>query len=373
MTETTSQQEELQQDTPTQMMPGDMLKEGRERKSMSTDEVAKQLNLKHNFVVQIEANDFAQLPGATFIRGYLRAYSKLVGIDAEPVVEAYNKICTEEKKPESRYKPVETIKPQRNFSDPLIKYTTIIVIAAIVGLSILWWQSRSGIEPLNVSLSDTVTVETSEGETVIAQMDLAGSDDDAVLEEGTVSEGDNNAAEVSDGGTAVVEDETTSEPEADAIESSEATAAEDANEESNNVVPENNTPVAETVVEEVAEATPAQPEVTAEAQPVSAPVAAKPAPDLKPVPVGLVRYVINYSEECWVEISDARGLRVVNNLKKPGEQSVVTGLPPFKVMIGNATGAEVIYLGEVVDLKPHTNRNNIARMSLGKAEDVDNQ
>jgi len=128
MTETISQQDELQQDTPAQMMPGDLLKEGRERKSMSTDEVAKQLNLKHNFVVQIEANDFAQLPGATFIRGYLRAYSKLVGIDAEPVVEAYNKICTEEKKPESRYKPVETIKPQRSFSDPLIKYTTLIVI-----------------------------------------------------------------------------------------------------------------------------------------------------------------------------------------------------------------------------------------------------
>lgn len=367
MTETTSPQEELQQDT--QVMPGDLLKEGRERKDISTEEVAKQLNLKHAFVVQMEANDFEQLPGATFIRGYLRAYSKLVGLDAEPVIKAFNAISKEEKKPESRYKPKDTIKPQRNFSDPLIKYTTLIVIAALIALSVMWWQSRSGLDPISLLQSDTVTVETSEGETVVSQMDLAGTDDSAADSEAVVGEADDTSV-IEESGPESVEgvetqgnDMSASEQESsvetesaiETEESSTETASENASVQVDTNTTINNEPPKVQVVSEEAV--------------VKAVVPVKPVsrPDPGPVPAGLKRFVVNYSEECWVKITDARGIRVVNNLKKPGEQSLVVGLPPFKLMIGNADAAELIYDDQVVDLKPHTNRNNIARLTLGEA------
>jgi cytoskeleton protein RodZ len=372
MTETTSPQEELQQDT--QVMPGDLLKEGRERKDISTEEVAKQLNLKHAFVVQMEANDFDQLPGATFIRGYLRAYSKLVGLDAEPVISAFNNISTEEKKPESRYKPKDTIKPQRNFSDPLIKYTTLIVVAALIGLSIMWWQSRSGLDPISLLQSDTVTVETSEGETVVSQMDLTGADSTTPASEAATVDESGDASITEESGTESVEgvetlsDDVSASEQGSSVEtesavetevSSTETASENASVQANtNAAANNETPEVQVVSENtVVEAV--EPEVVVPVKPVS-------RPDPGPVPVGLKRFVINYAEECWVEITDARGIRVVNNLKKSGEQSLVTGLPPFKLMIGNAGGAELIYDDQVVDLKPHTNRNNIARMTLGK-------
>lgn len=306
MNDTVALQDDMQAEVPLpDNMPGELLRKGRERKQLSTREVSEQLNLKHSFVLMIEEDNYGSLPGPTFVRGYLRAYGKLVDVDPEALVEVYNSISKEEVKPEERYKPVETIKPQRSFSDPLIKYTTLVVIAGLIALSIMWWQSRNGAEPLNLTQSDTVTVETSEGKTIIAPMDLSGADESALT------------------------DKILEEPAAD-----EPVMAD----------------------EKDAEAAPAD----------SASSTAAPTEEVSLAAVGQERFTISFTQECWVEITDGRGIKVVANLKQPGEESVVEGLPPFKLMIGNAGGATVVYQGQVVDLAKHTNRNNIARLTLGE-------
>ncbi len=310
MTDTLATQDDIQADVQLpENMPGEQLKKGRERMQLSTREVSEQLNLKHSFVQMIEDDNYSALPGATFVRGYLRAYAKLVGVDGEALVETYNTHFNEEPKPEERYKPVETIKPQRSFSDPLIKYTTLAVVAALIALSIMWWQSRNGAEPLSLVQSDTVTVETSEGETIIAQMDLSGAEESPITEQ-------------------VI-----------AVEEVEA---------ADETVTENTESVTEDAVAETA----------ADAEPTPE--------EIGQAAMGQERFTITFTEECWVEVTDGRDIKVVANLKQPGEESVVEGLPPFKLMIGNAGGAVVTYQGEQVDLTPYTNRNNIARFTLGE-------
>lgn len=317
MTDTVATQDDTQADVQLpENMPGEQLKKARERMQLDTREVSEQLNLKHSFVQMIEEDNYSALPGATFVRGYLRAYAKLVGIDAEALVDTYNENFNEEPKPEERYKPVETIKPQRSFSDPLIKYTTMAVVAALIALSIIWWQSRNGAEPLSLVQSDTVTVETSEGETIIAQMDLSGAEETALIEE--------------------------------VVELSEDAAADDAS------------------AEEGATDTAAEESASTEAN-TDAEVAEEASPEeIGQAAMGLERFTITFTEECWVEVTDGRDIKVVANLKQAGEESLVEGLPPFKLMIGNAGGAVVTYQGENVDLKPYTNRNNIARFTLGE-------
>lgn len=341
MTQTVAPQDEQQAETPLpENMPGDVLKKGRERRQLSTQEVSEQLNLKHSFVCMIEEDDYGSLPGATFIRGYLRAYAKLVDVDGEALVETYNASFNEEPKPEERYKPVDTIKPQRNFSDPLIKYTTLAVIAALIALSIVWWQSRNGAEPLSLIQSDTVTLETSEGEVIIAQMDLSGAEETTLTEEILT---DDNTTE----GTA---EELVSADEATVAEGSEETAtAGAASEVTGDAAVEENV---ETVTESGETAAPVEDTMTPEQ--IGESVTAQ------------ERFIITYTEECWVEVTDGRGIKVVSNLKQPGEESLVEGVAPFKLMIGNAGGAQVVYEGDVVNLEPYTNRNNIARFTLGE-------
>lgn len=325
-------------------LPGKQLKEAREKLKLSTQDVSDKMNLKHSFVQQIEEDNYTLLPGATFVRGYIRAYAKLVGIDGEPLVESYNASFDSNQKPEQRYQPVETIKPQRSFSDPVIKYTTVIVVAVLIGLSLMWWQSRNSLGPFESLQNDTVAVETSEGETVIAQMDLSGASDDAAQEA---------AAEASQGET----EETLQEHSAtDGVEDAEGSSESTQDSESaENAQPVDGGP------EHAPEA-----EIAEEQAPAAATITPSVPEKINQSGMSEVRFTINFTADCWVQVTDARGIKVVSNLKHEGEESVVEGLPPFKLMIGNAGGAVVRYQGEIVDLKPHTNSNNIARFTLGK-------
>lgn len=324
MTDTVATQDNQAEMPLPEHMPGEQLRKGRERKQLSTQEVAEKLNLKHSFVLMIESDNYDSLPGVTFVRGYLRTYAKLVDVDPEALLDVYNSAFKEELRSEERYKPVESIRPQRSFSDPLIKYTTLIVIAALIGLSIMWWQSRNGDEPLNLGSSETVTVETSEGETVIAQMDLSGADESALTDK--ILDEEAPADE-----QAAATDSTGTDQEASTTETADITAA-------------------------TSEAT-LTPDA-AEQQAVQE--------ELRMTALGEETFTITFTEECWVEVTDSRGIKVVASLKQAGDQTLVEGLPPFKLMIGNAGGATVVYKDEVFDLTPHTNRNNIARFSLGE-------
>jgi cytoskeleton protein RodZ len=340
MTDTVATQDNAETLLP-EDMPGAQLKKARERKQLSTQEVADVLNLKHSFVLMMEADQYDSLPGATFVRGYLRAYSKLVGVDPEKLLDVYNLAFKEDAKLEQRYKPIETIKPQRSFSDPLIKYTTLVVIAALIALSIIWWQSRNGSESLSLSASDTVTVETSEGETIVASMDITKPDEASVEDDSAVD--DNGDVDATGDDTDHSADTATDEI-ADSDSTTVAGSGVDAAKPDEKVVEA-------PPVREEARVSPAKVE-TAESIDMDA--------------INQHTFTINFDEECWVEVTDARGIKVVSNLKKPGEESLVKGLPPFKLMIGNAGGARVTYQGKNVDLKAHTNKNNIARFTLGK-------
>jgi cytoskeleton protein RodZ len=68
---------------------GAILASARRSANMSVSEVATQLRRGVNQVEALEADDYQRLPGATFVRGLIRNYAKLVNIDAEPVIKAY--------------------------------------------------------------------------------------------------------------------------------------------------------------------------------------------------------------------------------------------------------------------------------------------
>jgi len=67
---------------------GAMVRAAREAMGMSLDTVAQQLKLAPRQVTALEENDFARLPGRTFVRGFLRNYARLVRIDPDKVLAA---------------------------------------------------------------------------------------------------------------------------------------------------------------------------------------------------------------------------------------------------------------------------------------------
>jgi len=70
------------------MTAGARLRQARETVGLSIDGVAQQLKLAPRQVQALEADDYAQLPGRTFVRGFMRNYARLLHLDADAVIAA---------------------------------------------------------------------------------------------------------------------------------------------------------------------------------------------------------------------------------------------------------------------------------------------
>ncbi|AXK39729.1 helix-turn-helix domain-containing protein [Crenobacter cavernae] len=67
---------------------GARLKAARESRGLSLGEVADRLKLSLKQLEAIEADRFEALPGATFVRGFVRNYARYLEVDAEPLMHA---------------------------------------------------------------------------------------------------------------------------------------------------------------------------------------------------------------------------------------------------------------------------------------------
>jgi cytoskeleton protein RodZ len=71
---------------PARPSAGTLLHLAREDAGLTLDAVAQQLKLAPRQVKAIEDDDFAGLPGRTFVRGFVRNYARLLNLDADAVV-----------------------------------------------------------------------------------------------------------------------------------------------------------------------------------------------------------------------------------------------------------------------------------------------
>jgi len=68
---------------------GEELKRERELRSISLREVAESTKINIRYLEAMERNDFSQLPGGVFNKGFVRAVSQFIGVDEEAMINAY--------------------------------------------------------------------------------------------------------------------------------------------------------------------------------------------------------------------------------------------------------------------------------------------
>ncbi|WP_290643134.1 helix-turn-helix domain-containing protein [Aquabacterium sp.] len=73
--------------------------------------------------------------------------------------------------------------------------------------------------------------------------------------------------------------------------------------------------------------------------------------------------VLTVTESSWIEVRDAKGVKLLSQHVRPGETLSLNGTPPLKALIGNAAGVNMSYKGQRVDLVTSA-RNNVARVEL---------
>lgn len=68
---------------------GDKFRKAREKKELSLDDVSNVTKIGARMLQAIEEENFEQLPGGVFNRGFIRAYAKHLGLDSEEAVNDY--------------------------------------------------------------------------------------------------------------------------------------------------------------------------------------------------------------------------------------------------------------------------------------------
>lgn len=134
-----------QETTPEVKGFGAMLREARESLGISIGDVSSRTRLSVDQIRAIEEEDLERLPEPVYVRAFLRAYAKAIGIDYEPVVNDYVTRCggggvrIPEHAPEEAFREVayyDTPRPSR------WKFVGLLALIVVVTLGI--WGVYSG-------------------------------------------------------------------------------------------------------------------------------------------------------------------------------------------------------------------------------------
>ena len=127
-------------------------------------------------------------------------------------------------------------------------------------------------------------------------------------------------------------------------------------------VPEEARSVPSASVEQPPAATPVAP-APLEAAPVAE--AASPAPQPEAAPASAEAALrFKFRGRSWVEIRQADGTLLMSKNNPPGTEQTIDGVPPYTVVIGNASKVDLEFRGEPVDLAAAVSRDDVARLRL---------
>ena len=134
-------QESEQKPVETKVSIAALLVNARNEAALSQVDVAEQINLPLRTIKALETDDFENLPEATYVCGYLRNYARVVGINADLLVNTFK---------EQHYQEPEVVAPIRSKQsyDPAILWSTAAVFTILVGLVVTWWlESNQDVSP----------------------------------------------------------------------------------------------------------------------------------------------------------------------------------------------------------------------------------
>ena len=374
--------------------PGRRLRRAREKRGLSAADAADALHLDRSTVEALDSDAFDRLPPVTFVKGYLRAYARLVQLPEEDVLAAFDAV----RQPEVERPLKATVGRARGHGPGAGIVLSLALILALGGG--VWAAWRAGVlqglslpelpglvslfgddgsgqgvaevgedVPLRAPVADSDSIS---GEAPQRPQSLAEPPADPVPEQriGAVDETPlsvgNAPAETAVAGGGESQPAIGAEPSADSAVQVEAldfgSSETGASEAAVSDEPAEDTPALATVGQPVGDDASAP--VSAANDTVanaSAVAATEPTPAALPE---LEALRFSFSGESWMEVTDARGERLLFGLIDGDDDTTVRGVPPFSLVIGDVGRVSVRYQGEPVPLEAYA-RGRVARFTLG--------
>jgi len=282
---------------------GRILAEARTAKGLTVAAVAEKLKLSTHQVEALEAEDYSRLPATVFVRGFVRNYARLLDLSAEQMPGLNEPVI----------EPTNTITaPSENlvFRTSSVRRWLLLPLAGLILFMILvaalYAWLRQGEEAYLTSAARPAVVQTAPApvratpvQVVPAPSAEPTPPDVAASAQSAVSAGAGASATAANAAAAQAKDQPTT-PKA----------------------PEND-------------------------------------------PAAVTEHALHLAvqdEDAWIEVVSADQKRF-GRLLRAGEQMTVRGIPPLKLVVGNALHVRLTYDDKTVDLHPYTG-DKVARLTL---------
>ena len=275
------------------MTVGDELRGARERMGATVEEAADELCLSTDFLNALEDDVYSKLPEPIYVRGYIRSYSRFLGLQGDALVEKYNSLLSEQaggNEPGSQRTSTtvsSSMAATSNHKRYVIYLLSVLVIGLILVLSLLYWSESDYDGSPSIGL-EKVSIEGADGRLILEDFSKEGGEVSSIVKTLLVkSTRSEKLSEVSAGEKNIFEN---------FIDS----------------------------------------------------------------------LLVSVKEECWIQVTDRAGGTLHSALMSPGESLSLSGLAPFKVVVGNVHGVSINFNGEQVDLNSYQSRQSrVAVVKLG--------
>lgn len=334
---------------PAGVGPGERLQAARIEKGLSVQDVANRMHLSSNILESIEENNFDEITAPIFVKGYLRAYARIVSLDEDEMIQQYINFYSEEDPPITS---TSNMAPELSVADARIKWTTYLVILVLAALLAVWWWNKERNQEVAISLEaspDTTEQVIEEG----TQPVQPASSEIEAGSESTISE--------STIGTASNESDSaeTVEPDSETVATDSIVEAEPESE----VEPEN---AVNDAVDEIQPDEEVMVEAESEASESSVTSAAEVFVGSHTAPAGSDLLKIIVHADTWADIKDNSDYQLVYDLLRAGQSVNLTGQAPFTVFLGNGHGVEISFNNQEIGLTSLIQDDNTARLNVGQ-------
>ncbi|MFZ5465827.1 MAG: helix-turn-helix domain-containing protein [Pseudomonadota bacterium] len=328
---------------------GAQLRKARERRGLTQAELGSRLNLAAGTIDALEREDLLALPGPVYVRGYLRRLAAELEIDEAELQQAHTRIAGESapapRRPTLRAEPMRAPRRVRRFLLLVIVVVAIVVAGLLAQryLPEIWLETGGAPLPQDLAPLPGAAPGTPAPAMPLESIPLPPQ---PLPPDESHSPGDESAAATPYGAL----------PEEERGYATQIAHGRDAA-----------TPYGALPEEEPRAAEP-PPLPAATDMPQVPSLPGHPAPDGPATAAGVAPALELRAStaDSWVQVKDATGKVLLEEVLKPGSTRRVHGPRPLRVMVGNAAATSLVLDGQAVDLSPHTRPSGTAFIaSLG--------
>lgn len=354
-TEATPSEETTSLDVAEGKSLGALIRNARTAKGLSAADLAQSLNLDLKIVERLEADQFEGGPEPIYVRAYLKHWAGLVGVDPQVWLQAYqlqhggtvapNKIgvtapievMTAHKTGHSVHSTNQN-KVGRSILRLLLVLVVLAVLLAVIAIALpsVWQKGLSLLSGKHEQTPLTVNVGESGNTVSLPVRPLPALKAPVPPQKAMAETPTTNVAPPPPPLTTPAASEAPSTPPS--------------------VAPTMVTP---------SETEPTTPDAIPATSSPPAPANVTTTEQTAPAAPSTNLVIKVDSADCWVEVRDAAGKRLVYDVIKKGEERTVPGAGPFTITLGNPSAVTVLWKGEPVKLGTPNSSTGVIRTTVG--------